>query len=77
LVDWDSLFPNGGNHATVRRDVEAFDRYLYSKWERSLVSKDTDKEGRSENIENSSVIVRGIGGDSIWNGWGRVRMRIK
>jgi hypothetical protein len=26
--------------------VEAFDRYLYSKWERSLVLKDTDKEGR-------------------------------
>jgi hypothetical protein len=26
--------------------VEAFDRFLYSKWERSLVLKDTDKEGR-------------------------------
>jgi hypothetical protein len=46
LIDFDSLFPNGGNHATVRRDVEAFDRFLYSEWERSLVSKDTDKEGR-------------------------------
>jgi hypothetical protein len=46
LIDWDSLFPNGGNHATVRRDVEAFDRFLYSKWERNLVLKDTDKEGR-------------------------------
>ena len=46
LIDWDSLFPNGGNHATVRRDVEAFDRFLYSEWEKSLVLKDTDKEGR-------------------------------
>jgi hypothetical protein len=46
LIDWDSLFPNGGNHATVRRDVEAFDRFMYSEWERSLVLKDTDKEAR-------------------------------
>jgi hypothetical protein len=46
LIDGDSLFPNGGNHATVRRDVEAFDRFLHSEWERSLVLKDTDKEGR-------------------------------
>jgi len=46
LIDWVSLFPNGGNHATVRRDVEAFDRFLYSEWEKSLVLKDTDKEGR-------------------------------
>jgi len=46
LIDWDSLFPNGGNHATARRNVEAFDRFLYSEWEKSLVLKDTDKEGR-------------------------------
>jgi hypothetical protein len=46
LIEWDSLFPNGGNHATVRRDVEAFDRFLYSEWERNLVLKDTDKEAR-------------------------------
>jgi hypothetical protein len=46
LIDFDSLFPSGGNHATVRRDVEAFDRFLYLEWERSLVLKDTDEEGR-------------------------------
>ena len=46
LIDRNSLFPNGGNHATVRRNVEAFDRFLYTEWERSLALKDTDKEGR-------------------------------
>jgi len=46
LIDCNSLFPNGGNHATVRTNVEAFDRFLYSEWERSLVIKDTDKLGR-------------------------------
>jgi len=46
LIDWDSLFPNGGNHATVRRNVEAFDRDLYSAWQRCLAMKDTDTETR-------------------------------
>ena len=46
LIDSSRLFPRGGTHETVRRDVEAFDRFLYSEWERSLVLKDTDKEGR-------------------------------
>ena len=26
--------------------MEAFDRFLYTEWERSLALKDTDKEGR-------------------------------
>jgi len=30
----------------VRRNVEAFDRFLYTEWDRSLALKDIDKEGR-------------------------------
>lgn len=53
LIDWDRLFPNGGNHATVRRDVEAFDRYLYTEWERGLVIKDHDNtEERKREYRN-------------------------
>jgi hypothetical protein len=46
LIHWDSLFPNGGNHATVRRNVEAFDQDLYSAWKRGRAGEDTDKEAR-------------------------------
>jgi len=46
LIHWGSLFPNGGDHATVRRNVEAFDRDLYSAWKRDLAVEDTDKEAR-------------------------------
>lgn len=36
LLDQMKLFPSGGNHKTVSRDVEAFDRLLYAEWESEL-----------------------------------------
>jgi hypothetical protein len=41
------LFPSGGHHETVSRDVEAFDRLLYAKWESGLKAMN-DKEKRIE-----------------------------
>jgi len=36
LLDATKLFPNGGAHGSVGRDVEAFDRLLYAEWESGL-----------------------------------------
>jgi hypothetical protein len=36
LVDSTKLFPGGGTHDSVARDVEAFDRLLYAEWESGL-----------------------------------------
>lgn len=41
------LCPNGVNHETVSRDVEAFDRLLYAEWESGLKPMN-DKEKRIE-----------------------------
>ena len=40
LIDSAKLFPRCGSHATVRTDVEAFDRFIYARWERGLSIKD-------------------------------------
>jgi hypothetical protein len=47
LLDRMKLFPSGGNHETVSRDVEAFDRLLYAEWESGLKPMN-DKEKRIE-----------------------------
>jgi hypothetical protein len=47
LLDRMKLFPYGGNHKTVSRDVEAFDRLLYAEWESGLKPMN-DKEKRIE-----------------------------
>jgi len=36
LIDSTKLFPQGGTHDSVARDVEAFDRLLYAEWESGL-----------------------------------------
>jgi hypothetical protein len=36
LIDSTKLFPRGGTHDSVARDVEAFDRLLYAEWESGL-----------------------------------------
>ena len=36
LIDLIKLFPRGGTHDSVARDVEAFDRLLYAEWESGL-----------------------------------------
>jgi hypothetical protein len=46
LMNSQNLFPRGGNHATVRRNVEAFDRFMYARWEDSLMIKDPKGEER-------------------------------
>lgn len=47
LLDPTKLFPRGGTHKSVGRDVEAFDRLLYAEWESGLKPMD-DKEKRVE-----------------------------
>jgi hypothetical protein len=47
LLDRMKLFPSGGHHETVSRDVEAFDRLLYAEWESGLKPMN-DKEKRIE-----------------------------
>jgi hypothetical protein len=47
LLDPTKLFPNGGTHERVGRDVEAFDRLLYAEWESGLKTMN-DKEKRVE-----------------------------
>jgi hypothetical protein len=47
LVDAAKLFPRGGSHDSIGRDVEAFDRLLYAEWEAGLKVKD-EKEKRRE-----------------------------
>jgi len=36
LLDPTKLFPRGGTHESVGRDVEAVDRLLYAEWESGL-----------------------------------------
>jgi len=48
LLDSTKLFPRGGTHESVSRDVEAFDRLLYAEWESGLKSMNNDKERRVE-----------------------------
>jgi len=36
LLDGMKLFPNGGNHESVSKDVETFDRLLLAEWESGL-----------------------------------------
>ena len=43
LIDATKLFSNGGNHGSISRDVEAFDRLLYAEWESGLKPM-TEKE---------------------------------
>jgi len=47
LIDATKLFSNGGNHRSVSRDVEAFDRLLFAEWESGLKPM-TEKEKRIE-----------------------------
>jgi hypothetical protein len=47
LLDPMKLFSNGGNHKTVSKDVESFDRLLYAEWESGLKPMN-DKEKRIE-----------------------------
>jgi len=47
LLDASKLFSQGGNHGSVSRNVEAFDRLLYAEWESSLKPM-TEKEKRIE-----------------------------
>jgi hypothetical protein len=47
LIDSTKLFPRGGTHDSVARDVEAFDRLLYAEWESSLKPMN-EKEKRVE-----------------------------
>jgi hypothetical protein len=50
LIDSAKLFPKGGNHESISRDVEAFDRLLYAEWESGLKTMDA-KERRREFTE--------------------------
>jgi hypothetical protein len=47
LIDSTKLFPRGGTHDSVARDVEAFDRLLYAEWESGLKPMN-EKEKRVE-----------------------------
>jgi Cu2+-containing amine oxidase len=47
LIDSARLFPKGGNHESISRDVEAFDRLIYAEWEAGIKVKD-EKEKRRE-----------------------------
>lgn len=47
LIDSTILFPHGGTHKSVARDVEAFDRLLYAEWESGLKPM-SEKEKRVE-----------------------------
>jgi len=48
LLDPTKLFPRGGTHESVGRDVEAFDRLLYAEWESGLKPMNNDMEKRVE-----------------------------
>jgi hypothetical protein len=48
LLDPTKLFPRGGTHESVSRDVEAFDRLLYTEWESGLKPMSNDKEKKVE-----------------------------
>ena len=47
LIDSAKLFPKGGTHESVTRDVEAFNRLIYAEWESGLKTTDA-KERRKE-----------------------------
>jgi hypothetical protein len=48
LLDPTKLFPRGGTHESVSRDVEAFDRLLYAEWESGLEPMNNDRGKRVE-----------------------------
>ena len=50
LIDSAKLFPRGGSHATVRRNVEDFDRFIYARWERGLSIKNP-RSGNERKLE--------------------------
>jgi hypothetical protein len=48
LLNPTKLFPRGGSHNSVGRDVEAFDRLLYAEWESGLEPMNNDRGKRVE-----------------------------
>jgi hypothetical protein len=47
LIDQSKLFPRGGSHESVMRDVETFDRLLYQEWQADLMVK-SEEERKAE-----------------------------